>query len=136
IESALTVSQKFDICQQIQLEELMLDKNLTEIMSNLIASNDIDYTVLDRAIMRQLIAQAGSASTSIRLLTKCIHSWSEESLMEAISHLPEPYCDIAAYGKRPKLPKTMENGSFSETLKSKGFISSIKYGDDTIQINT
>jgi hypothetical protein len=105
-------------------------------MAEILAPDGVNCTEIDIESMKALIANGQSIENSIRLLNKCIPNWSESDTMSAIAALPDPFSEIAAYGKRPKLDKKELNNRFAGLLKSRDFISNWKEEENSIRINT
>lgn len=120
----------------IKPSKVQESKELSRAIANLLVSNEFDCANVDETILSSAIVNAETISDSIKLLIRSIPSWGEKETMEVLSKLPEPYSEISAYGKRPKLVISDENLSFVRLLKTRDFISSFKNEDDSIKINT
>lgn len=136
LRSTLTSDQKIDLCHDVTEAGINSSKNLAKIMGELLAPDSVDCSEIDDQILKALIANVQPVDNSIRLLNKVIPTWTEPDTMAAIATLPDPYADIANYGKRPKLTKNDLNTRFAELLKSNGFISKSKDEDSSIRIIT
>ncbi len=111
-------------------------KRLSRIIADLILSNGVDCSKIDYTVLSAAIISTQTSSDSIRLFIKCLSFWDEKKTMEVLAELPEPYCEIALYGKRPKLDNNKTNLEFVRLLKDNDFISSIKEEKDLIKVNT
>lgn len=134
--SNLDTSQKFEICKDIELSEIDVNKNLAKLASGILALDGVDCEKMDYAIVSKIIEYSESMIIAIQILNKCVYALTEKQVMNTLSQLPEPYCEIASYGKRPKLERTILNEIFAGALKSRGFISSVRNDEEIIQINT
>lgn len=136
LRSTLTSDQKIDLCHDVTEAGINSSKNLANIMGELLAPDSVDCSKIDDQILKALIATVQPVENSIRLLNKVIPTWTEPDTMAAIATLPDPYVDIANYGKRPKLTKNDLNTRFAELLNSRGFISKFGDEDKSIRIST
>jgi len=111
-------------------------KQLSRLIAGLLVSDEADCSEFDDTVLSSAIVNARTSADSIRVLMKCLSTWDEIKAMAVLAELPEPYSEISAYGKRPRLDNNEINLSFARLLETKGFISSVKVEDDLIKINT
>lgn len=89
-------------------------------------------------LIRAVVTHSHSVTEQIALLNKCHKSLSVEEVREILSSLPEPYPDIAVFGKSPRIKNTPVNRAFVAWLEEKRVISSSKptYLEREIRVNT
>lgn len=134
--SEISEESKLNISYDIAPKSVENNRALSQLISNVLVSNEVDYSRFDDAVLSSAIINSQSTSDAIKILVKCITNWNEEQAFKVIQYLPEPFCEIPAYGKRPKLELNTENLDFANILDRKGFISSFKEKSDHIAINT
>lgn len=134
--SELNQDHKIKICHDVTTSGAINNKSLLALIANVISQNDVDCSKIDTQILSAVIINAENEDDSIQILIKCLPNWSETVIMDVLSQLNEPYSEIASYGKRPKLSNNILNSRLSELLKGRGFISSVKKGNDGIRIIT
>ena len=134
--SELNNEHKVLVCLDVTPSGVKENKHLSRLIADIFLSNDINCSKIDDTVISSAIINAKKAGDSIRLLMKCLMAWDEKKTMEVLADLPEPFSEISAYGKRPKLDHNKQNLAFAKSLEAKGFISSIKEKSDSIIINT
>lgn len=89
-------------------------------------------------LIRAVVEHSHPVTEQIALLNKCHKSLSVEEVREVLSALPEPYSDIAVFGKSPRIKNTPINRAFVAWLEEKRVISSSKptYLEREIRVNT
>ncbi|WP_431064491.1 hypothetical protein [Methylotuvimicrobium sp.] len=136
LSSEISEESKVNISYDITPNSVENSQALSQLISNVLVSNEVDYSRFDDVVLSSVIINSQSTSDAVKILIKCIPNWNEEQTFKIIQSLPEPFCEISAYGKRPKLELNTENLELANILATKGFISSIKEKPDFITINT
>lgn len=136
IFSEIGKPEKIELVKEIADKTIKEGKKLSQYMIDLIAYSDIPVEFFTHAIIIHLIEHSGSTKKSILVLSRSIPFIKKEEVMHALESLPAPYCDIASYGKRPKLEKTEENTNLAEQLKKFEIVASVNEEDSHIRINT
>jgi hypothetical protein len=132
----LNIKQKYDICQDISGEGIEENLNLCKNMIEVLATDNIDCSGMDKTIMLKLFENANSSIYSIKLFVKCIPLFKDDDIRMIIKTLPEPYNDVTSYGKRIRVDRNKLNKELVKGLKERGVISSYKEEFDYIQINS
>lgn len=136
LSSDISHENKIAVCLDVSPSGASGSKKLSRLIADLLVLNEIDYSKFDASVLTSAMANARTAEDSIRLLTKCLPIWDENKVMGALAKLPEPFSEIATYGKRPKLDNNEINRAFANLLEVKGFVSSVTPEDRLIKINT
>ncbi len=90
------------------------------------------------AFIQAVIVNSRPSTLQVSLLNQLQSSLTAPEAREILHGLPMPYCDIAVYGKYPRLDKTELNEELASWLKDRHLISSFAptiFGDE-IRINT
>ncbi len=112
------------------------DLELANCLIILFQKHHIELEKLDNALLQWICSSSKDTDTSIELILKFIEFWDEDETFKVLDRLPQPYCNISNYGKRPKINKTDLNMKFAKALHRRHFISSMPVEDSVIQINT
>lgn len=112
------------------------DLKLASVLAILFQKHDIELAKIDNELMQWICYSNKDINTAIELILKFIEFWDEDGTFNVLGRLPEPYCNISNYGKRPKIDKTDLNLKFAKALHRRHFISSMPVEDFVIQINT
>lgn len=136
LSSKIKNENKIIVCFDVTPSGTSESKQLSLLIADLIVSNEVDCSRIDDAVLSSAILNANSLSDSIRIITKCLSTWSEKQTMEVLSELPVPYSEISLYGNNPKIHNDEINLEFSNLLEKKGFISSVKVNGGKIKIYT
>ena len=136
LKSSLSIKEKYFVIEDIITSAVVTNSDLARAIADVLVQVDGDISSIDSQVIKSAIQQASTIQTAITLLIKMIPSWDEKTCMEILSGMKEPYCEIAAYGKRPKIKKTILNSRLAKLLNNSNWISSLKEEDDSIHINT
>ncbi len=133
----LGIKEQVILAQDLDINSVRESKELAEIIAEMLIHPEVDCGVFDDQIASLAVVNASRLEVSISILIKCIPRWTEAFTMSVLEQLPEPFVEIASYGKkRPKLEKTDENLQLAKLLNSRNFISSFKEEDYGIRVNT
>lgn len=136
LKSELNHEHKIEICYDVTFEGPASGPELPALMAAILAKNSYDVGRFSENVLMAVIAAAKDDSARIAILLPAVTAWSEDSVMKTLQLLPEPYAEIANYGKRPRIERTDLNERLAKQLEKRGFVSSLKLHDETIQINT
>lgn len=136
LSSEINNEYKVNISYEVTPSCAANSKQLARLISNVLVSNEVDYSKFDYAVLSSVIINSQSTSNAIKILIKCMPNLNEEQAFKIIQALPEPFSEISEYGKRPKLELTPENMELAKILEQKGFVSSIKEKIGFVTINT
>lgn len=134
--SEIKEPHKTTIARDISLSAIKNNGQLSSFMVGLLASPGVDISGFSRDVVSNCIIDFSDVKTSILILSKVIGVFSNADVLALLSQLPEPYSEIAEYGRIPKLPKTDENIGLADLLKSHEIISSFKDDGDKIRLHT
>lgn len=129
-------NNKIEVCTDVTTTGALGSYSLLLAMTFVFLLDGYSCSKTDDEVLKQAIIKNPNIDISIRLLVKCLINWSRSTVMNVIAELPSPYNQIAQLGKRPKLKITNLNKELSNSLKTKGFISSVKENKSHIRINT
>lgn len=135
LKTDIPMQHKVELCHDISLSSIK-SGTLVNLIAPMLALDDIDCSKIEQDMMRELILRTNNSDEKIQLLNKYIQIWSDSDLTAIIEKLPPPYCEIAIYGKRPKIYKNDTNLKLAELLESHRIISSFSKTGTKIQINT
>ncbi len=135
LKTDIPMQHKIELCHDISLSSIK-SGTLVNLVAPMLAPDDIDCSKIEQDIMRELILHTNNSDEKIQLLNKYIQIWSGSDPIAIIEKLPPPYCEIAIFGKRPKLYKNDTNLKLAELLESHRIISSFSNTGTQIQINT
>jgi predicted transcriptional regulator len=130
------IQAKIDLAREIAPESVATNQQLAAVIASVIAPTTVDLSQFNSEVLSAAIIHATDATQSIQILTRCITSWSGESITQVLTQLSEPLSSIAVHGKRPKLKNTALNLEFVKALKAEDYISSYKEKKDFIEVNT
>jgi hypothetical protein len=136
LKSELHHEHKIEICYDVTAQGLANQPELQGLMANVLSQNNFDVARLSEEVLLAVIAGAPDDDSRIAIFLPAVSVWSEDSVMKALQLLPEPYADIANYGKRPKIKRTDLNEQLAKRLDKRGFVSSLTWLETAIQINT
>jgi hypothetical protein len=129
-------SSKIKIARNISPTAVDQSRRLSLLISEFLVLPHITISDFSASVVSGCIINAKDTKTSILILSKAIGVFSNADILALLSQLPEPYSEIAEYGKSPKLPKTDENVGVAELLKAHEIISSFKDDGDKIRLHT
>lgn len=129
-------SEKIELVKEIGNTKIKESKRLSEYIIDLIINSDMSEDFFNHEIIIHFIENSGSIEKSILLLSMFMPFMKKEDVMHILKSLPTPYCDIATYGKRPKLEKTEENTALAKQLKKFEIVASVNEEDIYLRINT
>lgn len=132
----MSEKQKISICLDASPDGVLANRKLAKQIAELLALPNTDCSHFENSVIVYAIAGSQRPDTSIKILTKCISDWDRKIIIDVLEQLPEPYSDIAKYGRKPKIPDTLINRLFANLLVEKGIISSSPIKKDFIRINT
>lgn len=136
LSSELENKHKLEVCHEVTPEGAQNSDPLARGIAAVLSVSEMDFKGFDDRILKAAILRTEEISESLRILIKCLIHWNENQVMDVLEKLSEPYSEIAAYGKRPKLDKNELNLQLAKLLKERDFISSYKEEGDSIKINT
>lgn len=129
-------ASKIKIARNISPNGMEQSRRLPNLISEFLVLSDVEISDFEESVVSNCIINSSDTKTSILILLKAIGVFSNVKILNLLSQLPEPYSEIADYGKSPKLPKTDENVELAELLKAHEIISSFKDDDDKIRLHT
>lgn len=136
LDGKLDTATKSDICHDIADESILNSVSLATLVARTLSADESDISDISDSILSAAIKNTKNLKESLSLLIKCIPDRNEKFIISTLAEIDAPYCDIASYGKRPRLESTSLNISLAEALDSKKIVSSIKKDDSSIRINT
>lgn len=136
LESEINDANKNTILLDVTPSGITENKTLSRLIARLLISIEIDCSEFDNAVLASAIVNAQETRDSIKLLIKCIPTWTEEQTMDVITDLPEPFNEISSYGNRTKINNNKLNLELSKLLKEKDFIATFEEKGKFIIINT
>lgn len=134
--SDIKEAYKAIIARDISLGAIQNSDRLSLFMAKMLASSDIKVSGFSNDVISSCIVNFGDIKNSVLILSKVIGVFSNTEILDLLSQLPEPYSDIAKYGKSPKLSKTDENVELAKLLKDHEIISSFKGEVEKIRLHT
>ena len=129
-------SSKVKICKGIEVDGSDSSKELYSLACSLLADQEADCSGFQKQLLLLFMENGNTVNDSVSLLIRCLTMLEESEAMSVLEKLPEPYSEIASYGKRPRLPVTAMDRHLANALCDQGFISTSKEADDHIRINT
>lgn len=132
----ISPQEKVDACVGMSPSLISEDKKVADAVCAVLAAASCDISKIGDDIATATICNTSSTSNALRLLVLFIPRWEETLIMDVLGRMPEPLCEIASYGKRPKLDKNSINLELAEALQRKTAISSVKDEDSHLRINT
>lgn len=129
-------SSKIKIARNISPTVVDQSRRLSLLISEFLVLPHVTISDFSARVVSACIIGAKDTKTSILILSKVVGVFSNADILALLSQLPEPYSEIAEYGKSPKLPKTDENVELTELLKAHEIISSFKDDGDKIRLHT
>jgi len=138
ISGSISDAEKLKISLDFTPSYVDENEDLATLISDLLISTGAEVTKFDDLVLTSAIVNARTHTDSIKLLMKCIPNWDEATTMSVLAELPKPYCDIAKYGKHPKLDKTSLHQEFVQLLEQQNYISSFSCPSwgSSIRVNT
>lgn len=134
--SEINEAYKATIARDISPNAINGNDRLSLFMVGLLALPDIKVSDFSNDVVSNCIVNFGDIKNSVLILSKVFGVFSNADILALLGRFPEPYSEIAEYGKSPKLPKTDENVELAELLKAHEIISSFKDDGDRIRLYT
>ncbi len=138
LKESLSDDQKLSVLGELNPAAVLEDAACAASLGAIIMSLPNDIEGLSFDLIQAIVMHSHPVTEQITLLNKCHKSLSVEEARVVLSVLPEPYSDIASFGKSPKIKNTPANSTFVEWLEEKRIISSSKltYSKREIRVNT
>jgi len=138
LQEELAEDHKRSVIGELNPAAVSEDPSLAASLGAILTALTSDIEGLGFDLIRAVVTHSDPVTEKIVLLNKCHKSLSVEEVREILSALPEPYSDIAIFGKSPRIKNTPINRAFVEWLEEKRVISSSKptYLEREIRVNT
>lgn len=138
---AVLLTYRFpDVQTQLVLDKLpdsiMTEGALvTKSMASAVATMKDLSSVSDNHLLLS-ISNLSSVSEKLELFSRAFDRFDEATVMHLWTGFPEPYCNIGAYGNKPRIPKTQTIESLLQRMVEFGMISSVKDEKDELRVHT
>lgn len=136
LKSKISEENKIKLSFELGVDDVQNDAEVLASLATLYANTEIDHNNVDDDILELLPPYAKTNEDSIKLIVRYMGMWNESTTLSILSKLPEPYCNIASYGKKPRLDNTYLNAELSKALFDRKFVSTTPLKGDLIHINT
>ena len=138
LSSQITESQKLKVIADIDPAFVVSNASVASAIGPILDRSAIQKTDYGAEFVRSVILNSRSKGVQISLLNKLHGVLSDVQVRDVLRSLPEPYCDIATFGKSPKLANDDGNTQLASWLKARNLISSFASTilGDGIRINT
>lgn len=134
--SNISEENKIKLSFELDANDVQNDAEVLASLATLYANSEIDHIDVDVDILELLPPYAKTNEDSIKLILRYMGMWDESTTLSILSKLPEPYCNIARYGKKPKLDNTHLNAKLAKALFDRRFVSTTPLKGNVIHINT
>lgn len=138
LQEDLSEDHKRSVIGKLNPAVVLEDASRAASLGAILTALPSDIEGLGFDLIRAVVMHSHPVTEQIVLLNKCHKSLSVEEVREVLSALPEPYSDIAIFGKSPRIKNTPINRAFVAWLEEKRVISSSKptYLEREIRVNT
>ncbi|QAX28315.1 YobI family P-loop NTPase [Leisingera sp. NJS204] len=138
LQEDLSEDQKRSVIAELNPAAVSEDAARAASLGTILTALPSDIEGLGFDLIKAIAIHSHPVTEQISLLNKCHKSLSVEEVREVLRALPEPYSDIAIFGKSPRIKNTPVNRAFAAWLEEKRVISSSKttYLEREIKVNT
>ena len=127
---------KLKLFSDIQPTTLEGNHQLANISVDLLSLPAANHEKYSNELLKSVITNTEHIKKAILLLSKNILRFDKSEVIDILKVLPEPYKDIASFGKQPKLDKNKENLHLIQELEKNNIISSKKVRKGVIEVYT
>lgn len=115
---------KIDLVDDLSVDNLsQRSSELASTIAGLFIKADTDLAQYEKELFKFVIVKAENIELSIRCFSKLVEFLDKDFIYEILSELPEPYCRIALFGKRPKIELNDYNLELLSQLKRRNVLS-------------
>lgn len=132
----ISPQEKIGISAGLSASRLKEDRKVAATVCAILLGASCDISKIGDDIAIEAVSNTSDTESALRLLTLFVPRWDETVIMDTLARMPEPVCEIASYGKRPKLRRNDVNVALAKALERKGAISSLRDEDGYLRINT
>jgi hypothetical protein len=138
LSSEISDDQKRTIVKDMDPVSITADGTRASVVGPILDRTSFETDGFGFDFLRSVIVNSSPASVQVSLLNKSQEALNVEQVRSILEGLPEPYSEIANFGKSPKIENTADHRSLAEWLEKRQIISSWKptFSEKDIQIHT